>query len=863
MHPETSLIGIPTELRIYIAEYLAGKSLKAFAATCKNLQNITDQTTKEKARLAADTVVLWDGIRQDRPRHSTQSELRDKCGIEVVDQTALKGYNCLISACRAGDLDAVRGVLKNVSPNPPELNGPEDRFLVATWYTPIDYAVGSDSTKALELFIAARFDFTRLNIYDALRLLFGRKPWNRAMADRLIENGLDIHQTDEGDNLLHILCRGSFDVPRQSGTSPLSLVMYLVGKGVEVERRNSCGASPLSLAIERLKRSSSAELLDLIRFLLKAGSGVNVPCMDHGYTALHVACEVKSKDVVQLLLNEFHADVDVRNVSGETPLYIALEENSEEICKVLMQKGASLATTFSRQGQRINYLERALDMNLQVRTFYDAWTKHFGYDRPDLLLVAAAALGDVSELEKLLPLYEAGQDNEYNFNVALTKAVEYSREGAIDFLLPYVSSITVVNPKIARKSTLEIAKRRSDPTLLKIMARAPSSEIDAYVENSVRRDIWFGANVLMAMILTGRVPTSIIMHNSQALLNHAVSTLNIAALKFLLQHVQQLGFDRRNLIRSAVHYNFLEGVELLLRDSNVDSSMLSNAVSTSKVDALKLMINAGADITAAVDLRHRSEFAHGHEMQPFAVAVSIKGLSEIMQILLAANVDPNTKDTQYQLSLLSWAVLYNYEDTVRCLITHGADVNSVDIFGRTALFYAAACTNLANIRMLLDAGAQPNVTDINQMTPLAFATGSHKNRQTYLSDPIRGLCAPPGPPQTAPYLESAQLLLRAGANAYYIDSAERSVLSHAAQVGSSELVQMFIDLGVDIDAVDSQGRTALSWACICSKDTAMALVAAGCDVSKADKSGKSPLQYIHCDTVDQTDAMVKCLYSRR
>lgn len=874
-HP-ASLLGIPTELRIYIAECLAGKSLKAFRATCKDLQNIADLASKGKAKLATDSVLLWFRGGQSQPRHFTQRELLDELKI-TVDSTSLKEYNALLSACRAGDLDDVRDLLKTVSLIPPELTWSKRMCPPISWYTPVDQAVHSDSIETLELLLAAGADLAKLNLYDTFRLLFGRKSWNRAMADKLIENGLDIRQADGlGDTLLHVLCRGGFGIPTPCTRSPLPEVKYIVDKGVNVEKRNNWGSSPLAIAIERSEYGASAELFDLIRFLLEAGSGVNAACTDQDdYTALHVACEVKSQDIVHLLLDEFHADVDARSFSGETPLHIALEKNSVDICEILLHKGASLTTTVYRHGGRMNYLEYALDMGLLMRSFYDAWVEHFGYDRPDLLLVAAAAIGDVNELERLLPLYQAGPGNaEYNVNVAFSKAVRYQREGAIEFLHPHVSSITAVNKKIARQSALEFADRLSDRTLRKIMARAPSSEIDAYVDD-VRQDKHFIGNVLIAMLLSGRAPTSIIMPNCQALLEEAVACHNMEAFRILLQHVQPSDFDAGTIIRGALYYEFLGAVELL-QDNNLgpvaisdesNNSMLSDAVRCSKVKALKFLIKAGADPTTAINCSHTRQFDEGHEMQPFAVAISIGHLYEIMQMLLAAKVDPNTKDTQYQLPLLSWASFYGDPHIVRILISHGADVNRVDIFGRTALFYGATCGNPAIIRMLLGAGARLDVADMNQMTALSFAAGAHTDTRSYLPgpdvrDPIRGLCARHGSSSrmSAPYVESAQLLLDAGANVHHKDSSGRSPLSHAAQIGSSELVQKFIDLGVDVDAVDDQGRTALCWACICRKHTAMALVAAGCDVSKADQSGMTPLQYLDYDKVDHSDAMVRCLF---
>lgn len=48
-----------------------------------------------------------------------------------------------------------------------------------------------------------------------------------------------------------------------------------------------------------------------------------------GHTALHIACIFGYSDIVELLI-EHHARVNVKDVTGKTPLYYATKNNDYE-----------------------------------------------------------------------------------------------------------------------------------------------------------------------------------------------------------------------------------------------------------------------------------------------------------------------------------------------------------------------------------------------------------------------------------------------------------------------------------------------------------------------------------------------------
>ncbi|MFC0034098.1 ankyrin repeat domain-containing protein [Cardiobacterium valvarum] len=62
-------------------------------------------------------------------------------------------------------------------------------------------------------------------------------------------------------------------------------------------------------------------------------------------------------------------------------------------------------------------------------------------------------------------------------------------------------------------------------------------------------------------------------------------------------------------------------------------------------------------------------------------------------------------------------------ESIEYLIRHGLDVNAQDRYGMTPLNYAMRSKNVAAATALLEAGADPNIPNIDRVTPLAYING--------------------------------------------------------------------------------------------------------------------------------------------
>jgi ankyrin repeat protein len=230
-------------------------------------------------------------------------------------------------------------------------------------------------------------------------------------------------------------------------------------------------------------------------------------------------------------------------------------------------------------------------------------------------------------------------------------------------------------------------------------------------------------------------------------------------------------------------------------------------------------------------------------------------------------------------------------DGVKALIDAGANLDLADPVGTTPLIMAIVNRHNDDAELLLENGADPNLTDasgmgalyaatdlrtvgplINRPTPKATSTvdntdvvamlldyGADPNVQLHL--PIQPRFHNSGDKQLAegatPLMRAARthdlpvmrLLLAHGADANLATKNFLTPLLFAAGGGGRirrdrdqiEALKLLLDAGADINAFDTTGSTALALAVSRSDDVVKFLASRGADLEVRDKQGRTPL----------------------
>jgi len=162
----------------------------------------------------------------------------------------------------------------------------------------------------------------------------------------------------------------------------------------------------------------------------------------------------------------------------------------------------------------------------------------------------------------------------------------------------------------------------------------------------------------------------------------------------------------------------------------------------------------------------------------------------------------------------------------------GANVNSRNRLGESALVILLKNNKVELAQKLLAAGADVNLAAVNGITPLMAAAF---NGQTNV----------------------AKQLLDKGADVAPLDRLQKNAMIYAAGAGSTEIVELLLARGVNPNAVYNNDLTALMWAAGFGKTaTVKVLLAAGAKPQMKDNRGKAAADMARDGNFGETAAIL-------
>ena len=205
-------------------------------------------------------------------------------------------------------------------------------------------------------------------------------------------------------------------------------------------------------------------------------------------------------------------------------------------------------------------------------------------------------------------------------------------------------------------------------------------------------------------------------------------------------NVNTLGPDHQNALSSAVIFRDLESTRFLLqRGSKVTDQTLEFAAMSENVDILRLVVRAsqprlpgerGAALLGQAARGRKTDLvqflldsgAGVNSRDPVQggtplLSAVMNGSLENASLLLSRGADANSRDNDGRTALW-YASISENTGLIALLLKHGADVNTRDNTGRTALMHAADLCYTWDVQALLNAGADPTVADKRGRTAL-------------------------------------------------------------------------------------------------------------------------------------------------
>ena len=236
-------------------------------------------------------------------------------------------------------------------------------------------------------------------------------------------------------------------------------------------------------------------------------------------------------------------------------------------------------------------------------------------------------------------------------------------------------------------------------------------------------------------------------------------------------------------------------------------------------DAIHVLLTSGADPNIAD--------ADGDTWLHYAVQTDQR--TEVLQAIIShgVGVDVNATNKKNVTSLMIACKAMRKKDTIRALLTAGADPNIADADGDTWLHYAAQnyqCSEILQAIIGHCIGVDVNATNKKNVTALMIACKEMSEK------------------------EAIDILLNAGADTNIADADDDTWLHYAAQNDqSTEILQAIIvhDVGVDVNVTNKENITALAIACeeMSEKDAIDILLNAGADPNIANADGDTWFHY--------------------
>jgi len=389
-------------------------------------------------------------------------------------------------------------------------------------------------------------------------------------------------------------------------------------------------------------------------------------------------------------------------------------------------------------------------------------------------------------------------------------------------------------------TALHWAAHRDDPTLVTLLIDA-GAEVNAADDHGVTPlslACLNGSAAVVDKLLADGADADAVRRNGETPLMTAARVGNVDVVRLLLRAGADPNATEATLGQTALMLAVAEnhtpvarvllevGAAVSARSTNRFTALLF-AAQQGNIDAARLLLSAGADVNESApdgiggNTNARTRFVADTDAAVLLVAID-SGDADMALFLLERGADPNHGGAGR--TALHAAVQRKMPDVVTALLERGADPNprlerrlpfisrritqghglTPSVTDATPFFLAASFGDLQSMRFLIDAGADPMLLTEDGTTALMVAAGldyvegQDKYGRRWFGDNL---------PLQESALETVRYCLDLGLDINAVNDDGQTALHGAVYLGGTLLVPFLVERGADIDVINVRGQT--------------------------------------------------------
>jgi ankyrin repeat protein len=406
----------------------------------------------------------------------------------------------------------------------------------------------------------------------------------------------------------------------------------------------------------------------------------------------------------------------------------------------------------------------------------------------------------------------------------LADAAERGDRERVNALLAERADVNATQPD--GMTALHWAVHRDDVETVRLLIKAGANAkvANRYSVTPLSLACTNGNGTIVEHLLDAGAEANTALPGGETMLMIAARTGKPACVKALLQHGADVNARERKgqtaLLWAAAEGN-AEVVQLLIaagadfRAPLPDSGLtpLMFAAREGRAEVARILVKAGADVTEAT--KPGKPHPKGPRKGTSALLLAVEnGHFELALDLIEAGADPNDQRSGFTpLHAMSWVRKpnrgeddgdpvpigsgnLNSADFIRKLVTHGADPNarltagrggagSFTRLGATPFLMASSTADLQYMKLLLELGADPSLTNADNCTPLMVACGIGVGSAA--ANEVAG--------EEPEVLEAAEYLLGLGADVNAMDANGETAMHAAAYKNLPKVVAFLAQHG--------------------------------------------------------------------